>query len=132
MGIASWATNVSGDSSVYYWAFLAAAIPHLYLNIKPKQPDARGNLLAWTLVLTLAVAWFNVIEVRVPENILLGTSIMLGMLYFLGLQVFQKEGALVHRPFRSFAIGGLFIMTMILGYEWPNSGDGFFVWRFSI
>ena len=124
VGIASWAANVNGETSVYYWAFLAAAIPHLYLNINPKVPTTRGNLLGWTTVLTLGVAWFNVIEVDVPEFLLVATAIMLSMIYFVGLRLFPKGGLLTHRPFRSFAIGGVFIMTMILGYDWPRSGGG--------
>jgi len=123
VGISSWAAHEGGDENIWYWALLAAAIPHLYKNIKKDNPTIRGNLLGWALMATLGVAWFSVIEVRVPENILLGTSVMLSLIYFLGMHIYPSSEQGILRPFRTFAIGGIFIMTMILGYEWGGFTD---------
>ena len=120
IGIASWAVNQSGSTSVYYWGFLLAAIPHFYNNINPRSSTARANALAWFLVTSLAFAWFAVLEMKMSAYLLLATSVGLSLFYLLGQQIFPKGKKLVAHPFMSFATGGVFIMTTILGYDWPN------------
>ena len=125
VGIASFAANQNGSESVYYWGFLLAFLPHFIINVKKGHPSIRSNLLGWSLVFTLAFAYFWVIEPDIVEFSLIGTSLIITNFYLKGEFVFQKTG-LVSRPFQTFSIGALFIMCMILGYEWGGLNESTF------
>ena len=121
-GIASWAAHTTGSISVYYWLFLLAAVPHLYKNIDPDDKSIRSQLLGWGFILTLAFAYFNVVEGRFAEYYLIGPALFLTLFYLLGQYFYPLGNRFMQRPFRSFAIGGIFIMLLILSFEWPDWG----------
>lgn len=136
IGIASWAINQEGSESVYYWAFLLAFLPHYVINTKQDQPSVRSNLLGWTLVLSFAVAYLGVIEPEILVYSLLGTALLISNFYLKGELNYNGPG-FINRPFQTVAICILFILCMILGYDWPDDhtsidaliyGDSYATW----
>ena len=132
IGIASWALHAEGSSSVYYYGFLAAAVPHLIYNINPKAPGTRANLLGWTLIISFAVAYFGVIETEMPIYSLLGSAILLALLYVFGQHFYKYNSLLYKRPLRTFSISMIFVLCMILGYDWPNEDFVVQEWLFGL
>lgn len=122
IGIAAWAINVRGGDSVWYWALLAAAIPHLVLHIRNREESIRRNVLGWTLPATLAFAWFGVIEEEIAEFSFFGTALLLSGFFLLGKQLFPESG-FIRRPFQNFALAGILIFLLFLTYE-PGSLSG--------
>ncbi len=121
-GIASWAINQQDSESVFYWAFLLAFLPHFVINTK-NEPTVRGNLLGWTLVISFAIAYFGVIEPEIPEFGMLCTALLISNFYLKGELLYTGNSfnnSFINRPFQTTAIVVLFIMCMILGYNWPD------------
>ena len=119
IGIASWAQHQSGSESIYYWLFLLAFLPHFVINTRSDQLSIRGNILGWGLVLTFASAYFGVIEYDILEFSLIGTSLLVSNFYLKG-ELSYKSESFIRRPFQTFSIAILFIVCMILGYEWES------------
>ena len=119
IGIASWAINQHGSESVYYWAFLLVFLPHYIINTKQDQLSIRSNLLGWTLVISFAIAYFGVIEPEIQEFSLICSSLLISNFYLKGELNYNGPG-FINRPFQTAAICILFIMSMVLGYDWPE------------
>ncbi len=132
MGIASWAWHADGSHSVYYYGFLAAAAPHLVYNINPKAPTARANILGWTLIITVAIAYYGVIEMKMPIYSLLGAAILLALQYVFGQHFYKYNRMLYKRPLRTFSVSMIFIMCMMLGYDWPDEVFSARQWLFGM
>ncbi len=127
VGISSWALNISGSESVYYWFFLAFSVPHIIYNTRTIG-STRGNLLGWTFVITLAISWFAVIEVDLTLYSLVGSAFALSVLYLVGDRWYLSDNNIVGRPFQAFAVAGIFIFCMILGYDWPDESAQLNAW----
>ncbi len=120
IGIASWATHIRGSESVLYWASLLAAVPHLYINIKPNTSFNRAHLLGWTFVLTLAGAYFWVVESRLVPLNLFGAASIMSMIYFIGKNIYRKDYKIFQTPFQTFVVGLIFMMNLILTFTYPS------------
>ncbi|MFK7904220.1 MAG: DUF2157 domain-containing protein, partial [Chitinophagales bacterium] len=129
--ITSWAVGAGNHGeSVWYWALLLAALPHLWKNLRVLQKGyaaenfvgfgdrVRANLLGWTLVITFVIAIHNVFENRITLNWLMGDAIIFTFLYMLGKQFFGQEKSMWSRPFQTVGIAGIFVFSMVLTYEW--------------
>ncbi|MEL6637854.1 MAG: DUF2157 domain-containing protein [Bacteroidota bacterium] len=127
VGICAWAVNIWGSESVYYWFFLSFSVPHIIYNTRTVG-SPRGNLLGWTFVITLAISWFAVIEVDLPLFSLVGSAFSLSVLYLVGDRWYPSDNTIVSRPFQAFAVVGIFIFCMILGYDWPNESAQVEAW----
>lgn len=117
IGIASWTMQVNGSDSVWYWLLLAAAVPHLILNMRTHSEFIRRNILGWALVLTFIFGWFGTIEASIPEFGLVGTALTFSMFYLLGDSIKIGGKIFITRPFRAFAVSGSFVLLLFLTYE---------------
>ena len=104
VGIASWAINVRGSESVYYWLFLMAFLPHFVINVSSEKPTVRANLLGWSLVLTLAFGYFGVIETSILEFSLFCTSLLITNFYLKGELNFKNERFIRNVLFKHFRL----------------------------
>lgn len=139
--ISSWALGANNyGESVWYWALLLAALPHLWKNLRVLQKGysskqfvgfgdrARANLLGWTLVITFVIAIHNVFENRVELNWLMGDAIIFSFLYIIGKYLFRQEKSMWLRPFQTTAIAGIFTLSMFLTYKWYTGSIIFAEW----
>lgn len=139
--ISSWALGAgTHGESVWYWALLLAALPHLWKNLRVLQKGyvskqfvgfgdrARANLLGWALVLTFTAAIHNVFENRIQLNWLMGDAIIFAFLYMVGKQFFGQEKSMWLRPFQTTAIAGIFILSMVLTFKWYSGNISFEEW----
>ena len=118
-GIVSWTFNVSsGGNAAGFWLFLLAALPHIWLNIKHKDRRIRANILGWASSISLCIALIQVPEWRVDTQGMLAYGFLFGLLYLLGRKFFGQEPHFWQRSFQSSAIIGVFVMSMVLAYEW--------------
>ena len=119
-GIVSWTFNVSsyGGTPAAFWPFLLAAIPHLWLNIRDADRRIRANILGWATSISLCIALIQVPEWRVDTQGMLAYGFLFGLLYLLGRKYFGRDTHLWQRSFQSSAIIGVFVMSMVLAYEW--------------
>lgn len=117
IGIASWAVETRGSESVWYWALLAAGLPHLLWALRRTSEPVRYRLLGWALVATIPFAWFATIEDSLELYSVLGSAMVVGVWY-----LFEKFAAPdrhvnpIFQPFRTFAIVSIYIGLMILTY----------------
>jgi len=115
IGIASWTMQIYNGESVWYWALLAAAVPHLFLNLRKQNEPIRRNLLGWALVLSFIFGWFATIENNIAEYSFIGTALIFSLFYLLGQKSFTRL-AFIYRPFQVFAVGGAFITLLFYTY----------------
>ena len=120
VGICSLAMNLNYHSQegIWYWAFLAAAIPHLYLNTDPKQPTIRGTLLGWTLVITLAIALPWAVYRPTLFFMQVGSSLLILLFYLLGKYCYATGKNIWQRPFQTSALFSILAISLVLSYFW--------------
>lgn len=123
---AIWAVQMRGSDSVWYWALLAAAIPHVVLNLRQDKEAIRRNLLGWALCLTCMFGWFSTIETAISEYVLLGTALILSIFLILGTYTFSRNRHFIQLPFSTFAVVGTFIFLLLLTFDFDFSD---FAWR---
>ncbi|MDX1939375.1 MAG: DUF2157 domain-containing protein [Saprospiraceae bacterium] len=119
IGIASWTMQIYDGESVWYWALLAAALPHLFLNLRKQNEPIRRNLLGWGLVLSFIFGWFGTIENNIAEYNFIGTALIFSLFYLLGQKLFTHS-AFIYRPFQVFAVSGAFITLLFYTYATFN------------
>jgi len=93
--------------------------------IKGNQGSSRAMWLGWASVLTSSVAWFSVIETRLPEYYLLGAALWLGVFYLFGLRIYDQRARWANRPFQTFGGLCIFIFSFSLCYDWPRESISF-------
>ncbi len=123
IGSASWATQVHDTESVWYWALLGAALPHLIGHWRKPEEPIRRQVLGWAFVLTLVPGWFGTIESNIVVFSLIGTSLIISCLNLLSPLLSLENDALpAFRPFRFTAAVGTFILLFVLTYN-ADFGD---------
>lgn len=123
-GIAWWATYRGDSATVAYWGLLAAAMPHLYLQVRPRRSPLRRNVLGWALTITFPIAWFWIIEPEIKAYSYIGTALILGVFHLGGQRLNLSEKSLIRLPFRTVGTVGMFIFSLILSFRFklePNS-----------
>lgn len=116
IGIANWAVEMRGSESVWYWALLAAGVPHFVWAWR-KNERLRYVLTGWALVLTFPFGWFGTIE---PEILLYGfwgTALVLGLMYLLeSFPSAETHVSPAFQPLRTFSVIAVFVFLMTLTY----------------
>ncbi|MFL5729999.1 MAG: DUF2157 domain-containing protein [Cytophagaceae bacterium] len=119
LGIASWVTMVySSDIAVWYWAFLAAAIPHIALSIRPERTGIRSNILGWTFGLTSVVGMASVVGDFGGRYMVFGITLLLVLLYLLGKILFRNGQGIWSRPFQTITLFIISFYSLSLCYTW--------------
>ncbi len=128
-GITGWLMAVkevfhtSQGREIGYWLFFLAAAPMLWQQLKTRKPTISGNILGWASAISLLVAVGLLVEWDLDTQVLMGYGILFGALYVLGRWVFGEGDYFWYRPWQTAAIGGIYVMSLILAYEWdftPN------------
>ncbi len=117
IGIAWWAVERGGSTTVWYWGLLAAVLPHLIINLRADRSPLRRNVLGWALTLTFAVAWWWVIEVELTAFSLVGSALVLSLFYLIGKEYNRQPRRLIRAPFRTVAVAGMFVMLLVLSFR---------------
>lgn len=119
LGITYWTTEAYfNDQIVWYWALLAAAIPHIVLNMRSDRPSIRSNILGWTFALTLVVATGSIAGDFGGKNMVVGIGLILVLLYLLGKILFKHGQTIWSRPFQTVALFLIAFYSLSLSYEW--------------
>ncbi len=119
--ICSFAVNMRGSESVYYWLLLGASIPHFYFNYKNKA-FTRTQLFGWALSITLAISFFGVVEPDVINRAIIWAAFLLSTFYMIGKIVFTRKN-FTSQPFQNFTIAAIYIFVMLLGAVWEEFGS---------
>jgi uncharacterized membrane protein len=128
-GITGWLMAVKedfGESSgreLGYWLFFLAVVPHLWQELKDRSPSIRGNLLGWATAISLSIAVGLLVEWDVDTQVLLAYGTLFGSLYVLGRWVYGQGEYFWYRPWQTAAIAGVYVMSLILAYEWHFEPD---------
>ena len=141
IGIASWAVEMRGSDSVWYWALLVAGLPHFVWAWR-KNEHIRYVLTGWALVLTFPFGWFGTIEPQILLYGFLGTALVLGLMYLLeSFQSGEKHVSPALQPLRTFSVIAIFVFLMVLTY-WDDynpvsveqlwKGSGYATWAVRI
>jgi len=117
IGIAWWAVERGGSSTVWYWGLLAAVLPHLIINLRTDRSPLRRNMLGWALTLTFSLAWWWVIEPELTAFSLVGSALILSLFYLLGKAYNPDPGGVIRAPFRTVAVVGMFVMLLVLSFR---------------
>lgn len=119
IGISYWSTMAySSDIAVWYWALLAAAVPHMILNIDPERPGIRTNILGWTIALTLVVSTGSVTGDFGGKTMVLAIALVLVLLYLIGKILFRHGQTIWSRPFQTVTIFIISFYSLTLCYTW--------------
>lgn len=117
IGIASWATETSGSDSVWYWALLAAGLPHLLWAVRRKEEPIRYRLLGWALALTIPFGWFGTVEQPILLYGFWGSAVVLGLMFLVeSLGPPARHSNPVFQPFRTFAVVAVYVFLLVLTY----------------
>lgn len=115
-GICYWMINARDTEAYKYLLLLAAAIPHLYLNIDPDKTTIRGNILGWTLSISLFIACFEIGDWLEVSPML--HSLVFILLYLIGKKLYRYGNNFIARPFQSATLLVLFGYSLVYSYEW--------------
>lgn len=121
IGIATWTVQVRGSESVWYWALLAAALPHIILNLSKKKEHIRRNLLGWVLSISFIFSWFGTIENNISDYPIFGTTLIFSLFFLLGTLTFSRDRHFIQLPFSTFAVIGTFIFLLLLTFDFDYS-----------
>ena len=116
-GICYWATNSSEREGIWYLLLLAAAVPHLYKNISPHETTIRGNMLGWTLSISLFVVCFRA-HSWTGISLMNLHALVFTLLYLLGKILYKNGSNIIARPFQSSMLLVVFGYSLFFSYEW--------------
>ena len=116
-GITVWAFEAGRPDSAGYWAFFAAALPHLWWNLRRAEQPIRRQLLAWAFMISWAFGWFATVETSLYEYGFLGSAIWLSGFFLLNDTLFPGGKSLLRQPLAFFGLGGVLVMLLIAGFD---------------
>lgn len=119
IGITSWTLgHVDDGEKIFFYALLAAAIPLYLFHLRQNGEEIRKKLEGWALGLGVLIASFVMPEWSVGGQAVFSLSLLFGFFYISGESLYPDKGFFWNRPFQTIAAVGIFVLALILAYEW--------------
>ncbi|MEL6676135.1 MAG: DUF2157 domain-containing protein [Bacteroidota bacterium] len=119
-GITVWTADagVREGMHFWYWAWLLPLVPHLWFSFRTPSEKTRRNILGWATGISLFSVSFPLFDLG-PDIIPTMTfGAIMGLLYVAGRVIFGEATYPWTRPWQTLAIGGIYVMSMLLAFEW--------------
>lgn len=114
-GAMAWALQVGYQESLWYWLLYAAGLPHFIWLCRAKAALLQKNILEWTLLVSLLISWFALVEADLALYGIWGTALLLSVFFGLGKEMESRANLWV-TPFQLLPILGLFLIVLILSF----------------
>lgn len=119
-----WGRSEGGE--LFFWVFILALLPHLWINLKQKDSPVRSAILGWGIGISLCIAVPFLTEHSWEGKIFFAYALLFSLLYVSGRYFFNHTESVWQKPFQLIAVRGIFIVSMILaeGHWGFLMGDG--------
>lgn len=107
----------SHSPTFWYWLFLIAVLPHLFLNIYGKKIETRQLLLSWIFIISFTLAMCIIYSRKSWEIGTIAVGFITPVVYLAGKYVFAAGKTIWHRPFQTVALGVMILVCLIFSYS---------------
>ncbi|MBN2326347.1 MAG: DUF2157 domain-containing protein [Candidatus Omnitrophica bacterium] len=129
IGMIIWSIEVQSayGHAMLFWPLFALIIPHFWKSIKRDPLSFRSVHLSWEICLCLCIATGIVLEKRLPGLWIIVYASLFVVMFYIGLIRFDHSKGIRYRPFQNVGLGGIYVLSLLLSYDWPWKEIG---WRY--
>jgi uncharacterized membrane protein len=121
IGITCWSgfAQVEIGHAAMFWPLFALIVPCVFQSAKNNIYSNRTRLLFWGVAVCLCISVGIVMEGTIPGLWIIVYSALFAGLYLVDTLLLSENKNIWRNPFHTIGASGIFMLSLVLTYEWP-------------